>query len=80
MDLMLTINLQILIIVLCKYIIHWNPLSSLSGLIYVVIRSVFTDSLITTVAVAWISNDMPNEVWNEITYPFVNFNGATIEV
>ena len=80
MDRMLTINLHILIIVLCKYIIHWHPLRSLSGLIYVVIRSVFTASLITTVAVAWIRNDMPSEVWNEITNPFLNFNGATIEV
>ena len=23
---------------------------------------------------------MPNKVWDEITYPFLNFNGATVEV
>ena len=23
---------------------------------------------------------MPNEVWDEITFPFRNFNGATIEI
>ena len=23
---------------------------------------------------------MPSKVWDEITYPFPNFNGATIEV
>ena len=29
---------------------------------------------------AWISNHMPGKVWNEITYPFLNFNGCTVEV
>ena len=29
---------------------------------------------------AWISNHMPSKVWDEITYPFLNFNGATVEV
>ena len=29
---------------------------------------------------AWISNHMPIEVWDEITYPFLNFNGAIDEV
>ena len=29
---------------------------------------------------SWISNHMPGEVWGEITYPFPNFNGATVEV
>ena len=28
----------------------------------------------------WISNHMPSKVWDEITYPFLNFNGATVEV
>ena len=28
----------------------------------------------------WISNLMPCKVWDEITYPFPNFNGATVEV
>ena len=23
---------------------------------------------------------MPGKVWGEITYPFLNFNGATVEV
>ena len=27
----------------------------------------------------WISNRMHNKVWDEITYPFLNFNGATVE-
>ena len=27
-----------------------------------------------------ISNHMPGKVWDEITYPFLNFNGATVEV
>ena len=33
-----------------------------------------------TVIPSWISNYMPRKVWNEITYPFLNFNGFTVEV
>ena len=29
---------------------------------------------------AYISNHMPSKVWDEITYPFPNFNGAAVEV
>ena len=29
---------------------------------------------------AWISNHMPCEVWDEITYPFPNINSFTVEV
>ena len=29
---------------------------------------------------AWISNHILYKVWDEIIYPFLNFNGATIEV
>ena len=25
-------------------------------------------------------NNLPGEMWDEITYPFPNFNGATVEV
>ena len=28
----------------------------------------------------WINNHMSSKVWDEITYPFLNFNGATVEV
>ena len=34
----------------------------------------------STLIPAWISNHMASKVWNEITYLFVNFNDATIEV
>ena len=27
-----------------------------------------------------ISNDMPNKVWDGIIYPFLKFNGCSIEV
>ena len=33
-----------------------------------------------TLIPAWISNHMPSNMWDEITYPFLNFNGATVEV
>ena len=29
---------------------------------------------------AWVSNYMHSKAWDVITYPFVNFNGATGEV
>ena len=32
-----------------------------------------------TLILAWISNHMPNKVWEEITYPFPKFNVVTIE-
>ena len=33
-----------------------------------------------TLIPAWITNHLPGKVWDEITYPFLNFNGATVEV
>ena len=33
-----------------------------------------------TIIPAWVSNYMPGKMWDEITYPFLNFNGCTIEV
>ena len=33
-----------------------------------------------TMIPAWARNHMSNKVWEEITYPFPNFNGATFEV
>ena len=33
-----------------------------------------------TLILAWISNYILYNVWDEINYPFLNCNGATIEV
>ena len=33
-----------------------------------------------TLIPAWISNHMPSKVMDGITYPFLNFNGCTVEV
>ena len=33
-----------------------------------------------TLIPAWISSHMLRKVWDEIIYPFLNFNGATVEV
>ena len=33
-----------------------------------------------TLIPAWISNHMSSKVWDEITYPFPNFNGCPVEV
>ena len=39
----------------------------------------YTISVLTLIP-AWISNYIHYKVWDEITYPFLNFNGATVEV
>ena len=33
-----------------------------------------------TLIQAWINNHMPSTVWDEITYPFLNFNGRVVDV
>ena len=33
-----------------------------------------------TIIPAWISNYIHFKVWDEIAYPFLNFNAATVEV
>ena len=33
-----------------------------------------------TLTPTWVSNYFPNKVWDEVTCPFTNFNGATVEV
>ena len=33
-----------------------------------------------TLIPAWISNYIHYKEWDEITYPFLNFNGCTVEV
>ena len=35
---------------------------------------------VLTLIPAWISNYIHYNVWDEITYQFLNFNGATVEV
>ena len=37
-------------------------------------------AMVLTLIPAWISNYIHYKVWDEITYPFLNFNGATVEV
>ena len=39
----------------------------------------FTNNGLTLIP-AWLNNYTPRKVWDEITYPFLNFNGCTIEV
>ena len=39
----------------------------------------FTNMVLTLIP-AWISNHMSCNVWEEITYPFLTFNGCTVEV
>ena len=39
----------------------------------------FTNMVITNIP-AWMSNHMSSKGWYEITYPYPNFNGCTVEV
>ena len=39
----------------------------------------FTNMEITLIK-AWISNHIRYKVWDEITYPFLNFNGYAVKV
>ena len=39
----------------------------------------FTNRVLSIIP-AWISNHMPRKLWHGITYPFLNFNGCTVEV
>ena len=39
----------------------------------------FYQNILTSI-LGWIGYDIHYEVWDEITYPFTNFNGATVEV
>ena len=39
-----------------------------------------TDGRTLTLTTAWKSNHIHYKLWDEITYPFLNFNGATVEV
>ena len=41
---------------------------------------VTTAPLIRQQIPTWISNYIHYKVWDEITYPFLNFNGGTVEV
>ena len=50
----------------------------LKGMVYLVYQLWVQGPL--TLIPAWISNHMPSTVWGEITYPFRNFNGWTVEV
>ena len=44
------------------------------------IRHTKTHIFLWPLLLTWINNHMPCKVWDEITYPFLNFNGATVEV
>ena len=37
-------------------------------------------NMVLTLILAWISNHLPDKVWVEIDYLFLNFNDATVEV
>ena len=50
---------------------YWNRM----GL--VLIRGLYYHG--STLPPAWISHNMSCKVWDEITYPFPNFNGCTVE-
>ena len=49
-------------------------------IIWLQLQGLLLWTCINCVIPAWVSNHMPSEAWDEITYPFPNFNGVTVEV
>ena len=47
--------------------------------IFCMINTVYQRARVTLIP-EWIRHYIHHEVWDEITYPFPNFNGATVEV
>ena len=45
---------------------------------YFVLYGIYVASLHFALVLAWISNYIHYKVWDEITYPFLSFNGATV--
>ena len=70
--------------VVCKIAAIFFSVSICYRIRYVSIMSHWWDGplLLTllTLIPTWISNNIYHKVWGEITYPFPNFNSATIEV
>ena len=69
--------------------LFWNCGINYCNMIHVLKQDIWTGDINSrnpfywhglTLIPAWISNDMSNKVWDEITYPVPNFNGATVEV
>ena len=58
---------------------YWTYVYNLKSQQYADIWGLFYLHGLTWIS-AWISNYIHYNVWDEITYPFLNFNGATVEV
>ena len=74
--------LKINVCILNNYQISWNWSGTVdSELVLLLLMSCgpFYQHGLTLIP-AWRSNHMSNKMWDEITYPFLNFNGATVEV
>ena len=54
--------------------------SSISGLRHIILKSYTYYSIGFLVIPACISDFTHYELWDEITYPFLNFNGCTVEI
>ena len=59
-------------------VIPWASVTDKPILWLLVAWGLFYQHGLTSILV-WISNHMPNKVWDKITYPFPKFNGAIIE-
>ena len=67
------------VIIFNTQVYQYFPLQSdISGSI-LTLRGPFYQHGLTLIP-AWISNHIPSKVWDEIAYPFPNFNGRTLDV
>ena len=58
---------------------RWFTFHYSSGMLYVTVPLELTWFNINH-GLTWISNHMTSKMWDEITFPFLNFNGCTVEV
>ena len=71
-------------LVLLFYVIYSGTIASIANVfcwLYPTLNKVYLilSYLILSLIPAWISNHMSNKAWDEITYPFPNFNGCTVD-
>ena len=59
----------------CKFGVRFHIFINIYAFTYI-----FTLFYGLTLIPTWMSNRMPSKLWDEITYPFLNFNGCTVDV
>ena len=85
-----SLTLAHVVIVICYVSPNFNPLSTDTEMfrlnlvntvaVYALTPLASFTNMVLTLIPVWISNHLSDKMWDEITYPFLNFNGSTVEV